>query len=126
VDFYVMSESVFGAYKNPFNDLFIAERSRERAEEFSHTLSASGMVVVIDNVRKSVTGADPTGSVSYTIRVTYKDASNPFVVCGVGILLLFAIFTPAFLIWNRRQTAREQAAKGVPPPPPPPPSDEGA
>ena len=120
VDFYVMSESVFSGYTNPFNDFFVAERSRERVDEFSFRLSESGKVVVIDNVRKSTTGADPTGPVTYTIRVTYGDAWNPLVVCGIGLLPVVAILAIAFVIWNRRQNAREAAAKGAPPPLPPP------
>jgi len=123
VDFYVIREEFYSGYTNLFSGGFVAERSKERAIDFSHTLSESGKVVVIDNAGKSTTGANPVGPVTYTLRVTYGDRWDPVVVCGIALIPIGGALAIAYIIWDSRRKARKAAIQGTPPPelPPPPP-----
>lgn len=70
VDFYVMFESHYAEYTDPNAPVFHSLENRENAQEFTEAQEFSGRIYVIDNQDASVSGAFPTGPVTYTVTVT--------------------------------------------------------
>lgn len=69
VDFYVVTSSEYAKYTDPNSTGFFAIDSRENSRDFSQTVEATGRIYIIDNADFSVSGASPTGPVTYTVTV---------------------------------------------------------
>lgn len=118
VDFYVMDSGDLNQYESPSFDTFTFEDRSENARSYSHSFSASGFTLVVDNAAISEAGATPSGPVTYTVTVTEQDTLGSALLGGI-VLLLVVLGGVAFVLMRRKRRAGQLPAvlPGQPPAP---------
>jgi len=127
VDFYVLSASDYSEYTDPNSSSFSVQDSAEDTQSFSFSTAQSGMIFVVDNDDVSLSGASPTGPVSYVLSIRFAGGPTNLsialaIVAGVAVFSAIGVV----LVRARRRRAMQPASPAQPAPPtgiPPPPDD---
>ena len=141
VDFYVFTATQYADYSNPSVPTFGYVDSQENAISFQYVLTASGLIVVIDNADVSASGASPSGLAPYSVSILYPTGGTTpsgdwgLAIAVVGVIVAVLAVAVSIALARRRKpepptaaaprTGPVSAIPPVSPIPAPPPSMSG-